>query len=215
MKIAKKTNKRKKELLKLTSICKQHNIIIRSDEIHCQLLLDEDKNHVPTATLSHEIAERTITLMSPSKTFNIPGLGFSFAVIPNTDLRRRFLQQMAGIVPHINTLGYTAALAAYENGSAWHSDLIKYLQKNRDTLENEINNIKGLSMEHVEATYLAFIDTNGAKINDPVNFFESAGIGLSDGRYFGCPGFVRLNFGCSHSTLIQAIQKIKNAMTTL
>ena len=122
----------REELTRLALICEQHNLIICADEIHCGLVLDRDKAHVPIATLDPAIARRTVTLMSPSKTFNLPGLGCAFAIIPDGQLRRRFRQAMAGIVPGVNLLGYIAALAAYRDGADWHEALLAYLRANRD-----------------------------------------------------------------------------------
>jgi cystathionine beta-lyase len=202
------------ELTTLSAICERHDLVICSDEIHCGLVLDEDKTHIPTATLSPDVARRTITLMAPSKTFNLPGLGCSFAVISDRDLRKRFRKAMAGIVPHVNALGYTAALAAYRDSREWHDEVLSYLRANRDVVEESIANLPGLSMRHVEATYLAWIDVRETGLEDPVEFFEAAGVGLSDGRDFGGPGFVRLNFGCPRVTLEGALAKMAEAMET-
>jgi len=186
--------------------------IICSDEIHCGLILDPDKRHIPLAALDPEIAERTITLMAPSKTFNIPGLGCSFAVISNRPLRKRFRQAMAGIVPQVNALGFTAALAAYRDSHEWHAALLAYLRGNSLLVEEAISRLPGLSMHSVEATYLAWIDTRPTGLKDPAAFFEDAGVGLSDGKYFGEPGFVRLNFGCPRVILKEALQRMSQAM---
>ena len=120
------------ELSSLASICSRHGIIISSDEIHCGLLLEPGKRHIPIASLSPDIADRTITLMAPSKTFNLPGLGCSFAIISNPDLRKSFTAEMNGIVPRVNTLGYVAAIAAYRDSHDWHAALLDYLRENRD-----------------------------------------------------------------------------------
>ena len=151
----------REELTRLALICDKHDLIICSDEIHCGLVLDRDKTHVPIATLDPAIARRTVTLMSPSKTFNLPGLGCAFAIIPAGQLRRRFRQAMAGIVPGVNLLGYIAALAAYRDGAGWHEALLAYLRTNRDLVSTAINRMPGLAMGHVEATYLGWIDTRG------------------------------------------------------
>lgn len=199
----------KGELAKIAQFCEERDLLICSDEIHCEILLDRDKKHVPIATLSPAIENRSITLMAPSKTFNIPGLACSFAVIPNPALRQRFLDVMAGIVPHVNVLGFEAALAAYRDCGQWHNELIAYLAKSRDLVEKSIPEM-GLSMCHVEATYLAWIDAR--RIDHPAAFFEQAGVGLSDGADFGAPGFVRLNFGCPKSILDTALSRMKSAL---
>lgn len=203
------------ELGILAATCERHDIVICSDEIHCDLILDEDKKHIPTATLSPEVARRTITLMAPSKTYNIPGLGCSFAIIPDEGLRQRFQKAMAGIVPHVNALGYTAALAAYRDGQEWLDGLLNVLRNNRDQVAQTINDTPGLSMTHVEATYLAWIDTREANLDNPAHFFEEAGVGLSDGKDFQGNGFVRLNFGCPHATLTESLNRIQRAMMSL
>jgi cystathionine beta-lyase len=200
------------ELSILAETAERHDLIICSDEIHAGLVLDEDKRHTPIATLSPEVAARTITLNSPSKTYNIPGLGCSFAIIADRTLRMAFHQAMAGIVPHVNILGFTAALAAYRHGEEWRQELLHYLRGNRDLLEKTIGAIPELSMAHVEATYLAWIDTRLLKIEQPARFFEKAGVGLSDGADFGAPGFVRLNFGCPRLLLREALARMREAL---
>jgi cystathionine beta-lyase len=115
---------------------------------------------------------------------------------------------MAGIVPGVNLLGYVACLAAYEDSNDWLAALLSYLGENRDLVENTINRIPGLSMNHVEATYLGWIDTRETGIGEPIKFFERAGVGLADGSAFGGPGFVRLGFACPQSTLTEALTRI-------
>ena len=200
------------ELAPLVELAGRHDLVIGSDDIHAGLVLDEDKRHIPIATLSPEAARRTITLFAPSKTFNIPGLGCSFAVIGDPLLRRAFRAAMGRIIPHVNILGLTAARAAYRHGEAWRRELVAYLRGNRDLVAAEIASLPGLSMTRVEATYLAWIDARSAGISDPASFFERAGVGLSDGRDFGAPGFVRLNFGCSRTLLAEALRRMRTAL---
>ncbi|HEY5976132.1 MAG TPA: PatB family C-S lyase [Geobacteraceae bacterium] len=200
------------ELARFVEIAERHDLVIGSDDIHAGLVLDEDKRHIPIATLSAAAASRTITLFAPSKTFNIPGLGCSFAVISDPSLRRAFRRAMGRIVPHVNTLGYTAAQAAYEQGEPWRQALVAYLRGNRDLVHAEINALPGLSATHVEATYLTWIDARQTGIADPARFFEEAGVGLSDGADFGAPGFLRLNFGCSRSLLREALGRMGRAL---
>ena len=200
------------ELETLVAICNKHNIIICSDEIHCGLILDKDKPHIPTASLDPETAARTITLMSASKTFNLPGLGCAFAVISEKTLRQRFKKAAAGIVPMVNALGYTASRVAFEECSDWHEALLDYLRGNRDIVQAAVNRMPHLTMAPVEATYLAWIDMRAAGIEKPTAFFERAGVGLQDGIEFDGPGFVRLNFGCSRSLLKKALQRMAEAL---
>ena len=200
------------ELSTLAQICNQHNIVICSDEIHCDLILDSDKYHVPTATLDSETASRTITLMAPSKTFNLPGLGCAFAVISDANLRRQFKNAMAGIVPMVNVLGFTATQAAFEDCADWHKALLKYLRGNCDLVRHALWHMPHLSMAKVEATYLAWIDIRALDLKDPADFFERAGVGLQDGIEFDGPGFMRLNFGCSRSLLEIALERMAKAL---
>jgi len=144
----------------------------------------------------------------------VPGFGCSFAVIPNQRLRRKFRKVMAGIVPLINPMGYAAALAVYRYGHDWLAALLDYLRDNRNLVTGEINSMKGISMTHVEATYLAWINIHDTGLEDPITFFEKAGVGLSDGREFAGPGFVRLNFGCPRSLLQKALQRMRSSLET-
>lgn len=200
------------ELERLAAMCLSRGMVICSDEIHCGLVLDRDKAHLSIAALDDEVARRSITLLAPSKTYNLPGLGCSLAVIPEKELRSRFRQAMAGIVPHVNALGLAAALAAYRDSEDWRLALIGYLRKNRDLVEAFAASSPGLAMHHVEATYLAWIDCRGAGHGDPAAFFEQAGVGLSNGADFGTPGFVRLNFGCPRSLLDEALTRMGSAL---
>ncbi|HJV33868.1 PatB family C-S lyase [Geomonas sp.] len=201
------------ELADLADFAERHDLVICSDDIHAGLVLDENVRHIPIATLSEEVARRTITLLAPSKTFNIPGLGCSFAIISDDSLRRAFRKAMGRIVPHVNLLGYTAAEAAYRHCEGWRGELIEYLRGNRDLVAREVRAMPGLSVAHVEATYLSWIDVRATGIEDPVAFFEEAGVGLSGGADFGLPGFVRLNFGCPRPLLEEALRRMRKALT--
>ncbi|NVK42244.1 MAG: putative C-S lyase [Oceanospirillaceae bacterium] len=203
---------RRDELERLAAIAGRHDLVICSDEVHCDLILEPELRHIPLASLGAGIESRTITLMAPSKTYNIAGLGCSFAVIPDPDLRRAFRRVRKGIVPDVNLLGYTAALAAYRDGDDWNRRQLAYLRGNRDYLVAEINSIPGLHLEPVEATYLAWIDITAAKLENPARFFEQAGVGMSPGRDFGDDRYMRLNFGCPRGMLEEAVRRIRSAM---
>ena len=196
------------ELSKLAAVCERHNVIICSDEIHCDLILDRDKKHIPTATVNKYAKENTITFMSASKTYNIAGLSCAFAVIENKKLRDRFIEKKEGIVPYVNALAYDATAAAYGDSSRWLTELLEYLRENRDCLEKKINSIYGLKVAHIEATYLAWIDCRELNLKNPAEFFRKANVGLSDGREFGLDGFVRLNFACTKKRLLNAMERI-------
>ena len=202
---------RRDELLALAALAEANDLIVCSDEIHCGLILDADQRHIPFASLSPDAAKRSITLMAPSKTFNIPGLGCAFAVISDARLRHRFERAMAGIVPHVNVLGLAACEAAYRDSGDWHRELIDYLRANRDRVFAAVNAEKGAKMHAVEATYLAWIDVRALGLAKPAAHFEGHGLGLSDGADFGAPGWLRLNFGCPRSTLEEALKRFSTA----
>jgi len=207
------------ELERLAAICLRHDIVICSDEIHCDLLFP-GVEHLPIASLSAEVAHRTVTLMAPSKTFNIPGLHCSFAVVPDPALRKRIGKAGSGDFADVNLLGLVATLAAYRDGEPWLREVLEYLTVNRaivvDYLRREMPQ---LSVHAPEATYLAWIDCRGAGIpGSPYQFFlDRARVGLSDGATFGTggEGFVRLNFGCPRSTLLEALTRMRDALALL
>lgn len=203
---------REEELQALADIIEKHDLVVCSDEIHCDLILEPGLRHIPLASLNDTIAQRTITLMAPSKTYNIAGLGCSFAIIPNDQLRKQFINVRKGIVPDVNLFGYTAAIAAYEAGDEWNQKQLDYLRGNRDYLVEEINRIPGLKLDPIEATYLAWIDVSAAKLENPSRFFEQAGVGMSPGRDFGNANFMRLNFGCPRPLLEEAVKRIRSAL---
>jgi len=200
------------ELSALARIAEKRDLIIASDEIHCGLVLDRDKPHVCIATLGADVAARTITLMSASKTFNLPGLGCAFAVVSNDELRARLIRAAAGIVPRVTAMGFAAALAAYRDSAEWQRALVDYLRVNRDLLIERISAMAGLSVTPVEATYLAWIGVD-PRLREPAEFFERAGVGLYDGRVFGAEGYVRLNFGCPRALLERGLARIASALT--
>ena len=199
------------EIHKLTDFCQRHDMILVSDEIHCDLILDEKKTpHVCAASLPDELQSRIITLLSPSKTYNIAGLGYAFAVIMDDSLRRKFYSARGHTLPEINCLAYYAAEAAYKEGAPWRQDLLAYLSNNRNTLTSFIaDRMPTLITPDIEATYLAWIDCSSMKKENPAKYFEQeAGIYLSDGSFFGKPGHVRFNFGCPHSRVLDGLEKM-------
>ncbi|MEE4360026.1 MAG: PatB family C-S lyase [Pseudomonadales bacterium] len=200
------------ELERLAEIAARHELVLCSDEIHAELLLDETRLHLPIATLDADTARRTITLMAPTKTFNTPGLSCAFAVIPDATLRRRFRASGAGLVPGVGPLAYTAAEAAYRHGEPWRQALLQALRRNRDRLQGTVDALPGLSMTRVEATCLAWIDARGLGLEDPHGYFESQGLGLSPGRQFGEDGFVPFNFACHEAMLEEGLARLRRAV---
>jgi len=200
------------ELAALGAFAQRHDLVVCSDEIHCGLVLDPDKQHIPLASLGDDLAQRTVTLMSASKTFNLPTLGCAYAVAASPELRARLKRTMAGIVHHVGGLGYVATLAAYTQGRDWQQALLDYLRGNRDLVEQAIADMSGLRTWHVEATYLAWIDARDLGVPDPLRFFEAAGVGLYEGALFGAPGFLRMNFACPRALLQRALERMANAV---
>ena len=182
----------------------------------CGLVLAPDTPHIPIASLGDAVARRSITLMAPSKTWNIPALYCAFAIIPDAGLRARYKRAMAGSVPHVNVLGLLGAEVAYRDCDPWRQALLATLRSNAARVASVINQLPGLAMAPVEATYLAWIDCRemmaARDVADPVAFFEAAGVGLSDGEFFGARGFLRLNFGCPRATLDAALARMARAL---
>ena len=207
---------RRHELERLAQFCSRHKIVICSDEIHCDLVLDPELGHVPFGLAAPQLATSIVTLMAPSKTYNVPGLGASIAIIPDPALRARFHRAALGIVPEVTILGYTACEAAYRDSEPWRQALLATLRSNRDTLlEVLARDCPDIVVEApIEATYLAWMNVSRLGLADPLGYFESHGVGLSDGAPFGAaPGtYLRLNFGCPRSTLLEALARIKRAV---
>lgn len=204
------------ELERIAEFCLRHRLVLCSDEIHCDLILDSALRHIPSGSLGSEILQQTLTLIAPSKTYNVPGLGCALAIIPNPALRARFVQASAGIVAEVNILGYVACEAAFRHGEPWRQALLAQLRRNRDHLLDSLRrHLPGVEIEApIEATYLAWMNVQALGLPDPIAHFEAHGVGLSEGRFFGArPGaYVRLNFGCPHSTLDEALRRMARAL---
>ncbi len=208
----------REELSGMARICLERGLPIIADEIHCDLLY-HGQRHVPIASLAPEVEQRTITLMAPSKTFNMAGLKISVAVIPNASLRERFMAARGDFVQaSVNILGYAAAFAAYRDGQPWLDELMRYLEGNRDFLADYVRRLlPGVTMARPEGTYLAWLDCRGAApaTADPFTFFlERAKVAMNDGALFGPggPGFVRLNFGSPRSVLTEGLERMRRAL---
>ncbi|MGE5130059.1 MAG: MalY/PatB family protein [Sphingomonadaceae bacterium] len=199
------------ELSRLADIALRRDLVICSDEIHADIVLDPGKRHVPIASLAPEVSRRTVTLMSPNKTFNIPAAGCAFAIIEDPALRRAFSADHHATVHDPSVFGYAGALAAYLGGDEWLAAQLAYLAENRDLVEKEVSSMPGLELVHVEATYLAWIDAALLGRADPQACFLEHGVALSPGAQFGRSTFVRLNFGTQRARLTEALARMRRA----
>lgn len=204
------------ELTRLVKECLSREIFICSDEIHADLV-HEGATHIPIASLSEEIAQRCITLMSPSKTYNIAGLSCAFAVIQNPTLRAKYRRAQGSLVPHLDILAYPAAIAAYRQGDDWLRQVHRELLSNRNLLHDFVQReLPYVHLARPEGTYLAWLDFRQVMLpRRPFDFFlTEAKVALNDGALFGksASNCVRLNFGCSESTLREAIRRIADAL---
>ncbi len=214
----------RQELEKMAELCLRNEVVICSDEIHSELLLGGAR-HVPIATLGAEVARRSITLVSASKTFNIVGLFCGFAIIPDPELRTRYREVLKQLALHVNSLGLIAAQRAFSGEcEAWLEELRRYLTANRDyVLDFVSREWPGVRVTRPDATYLAWLDfgdlvSAGRMKPEPYRFLlEQAKVGLNPGPEFGAGGenFVRLNFGCPRATLQEALSRISEAIRRL
>ena len=208
----------KEEILKVGEFCARHDLVLISDEIHCDLVLNESTTPFYSALhLPKELLARTIVLQSPSKTYNIAGLGYAIAVIPDDSLRRKYVHAKGHILPEINLLAYYAAEAAYRDGEPWRQELLAYLRDNRDLLVDFCAcNLPGVVVPNIEATYLAWLDFRNTGIKDPAKLAEEkAGLFLSEGTFFGAPGHTRINYACPRASLESALSRLANACAGL
>jgi cystathionine beta-lyase len=210
----------REELRQVADFCKQHNLVLVSDEIHCDLVLDEPAGtqHTVTAMLGPEVEARTVTQMAPSKTYNVPGLACAFGVIADPELRVDFQHAARGLVTEINAFGFAGIAAAFRHGEPWRQALLAYLRGNRDFLYKFVSErLPELKIAPMSATYLAWLDARELGVKNAARFFEEAGVGLSDGALFGEAGrgFVRLNFGCPRARLEEALKRMEGALRKL
>ncbi|APE31179.1 aspartate aminotransferase [Halomonas aestuarii] len=204
----------REELAGLAELVERHDLLVVSDELHCDLLLDEGARHTPLAAAFPELAARTLTLWAPSKTFNLAGLTTACAVIPDAGLRRRMAAAARGLQPDGNVLGLVAAEAAHAHGDPWRQALLEVLRGHRRTLVDRVAGWPGVAMSPPESTYLAWLDLReapalqGGESSPQRQLLERAGVALSDGADFGWPGFARLNFGTTATQLEAALARL-------
>ena len=198
------------ELIELSRLCEENGVIVCSDEIHSDLVLDEGLKHIPFATINEHNQENSITIMGPCKTYNLAGFPIAAAIIPNKEIREDFVRNTKGIVSHIDNLAFVAAERAYSDADEWRAQLIQYLQANKNLLLERVNKVEGLSLKGPEAGFLAWIDCRNTGLDSPADFFiQEAKVGVHDGAWFGDKNYVRLNFGCPRSVLEEALNRIE------
>jgi cystathionine beta-lyase len=209
------------ELNNLADICLKNNILILSDEIHCDLVLP-GFTYTPMASLSEKIAENTITLIAPSKTFNLAGLSTSSVIIPNPVLRKSFNRIVDNLhVGNGNIFGNTASTAAYTYGHKWLDALLDYIDNNIEFVKDYCTKmIPEIIPVQPEATYMIWLDCRkfGMSAKDLQNFFiTKAGVGMNEGSTFGPggEGFMRMNLGTTHQTVIKAMEQIEKAVASI
>jgi cystathionine beta-lyase len=199
------------ELLRIADIAERHGLTVVSDEIWSDLVLDDALAHVPFASLDHPAARRAITLTAPSKTWNLAGLACAAAILPDPSWRSRWRPAGGGLVPMVSPLGYAAAEAAWREGDPWRRRLLAVLRHHRDLVGRTVAALPGLTCVPAQATYLAWIDCRPSGVADPQAACEAAGLGPSDGREFGTPGFIRLNTACPTSRLEEILRRLAAA----
>ena len=204
----------KENLLQIADICEEHRITVVSDEIWSDLIVDPQCTHIPFASLCHAAAKNAITLVAPSKTWNLAGLGCAAAILPSHTSRKQWITSGGGLVPMINPLGYAAAEAAWNYGHAWRQRLLTVLRMHHMMIQSAVHDISGLSCIPAQATYLSWIDCRATHVQNPMHACIQAGLGPSDGREFGAPGFIRLNIACPTARLEDALDRLKQAFHT-
>ncbi len=202
------------ELLRVADFCERHDLILCSDEIHCDLVLDEGKRHHSALALPERYLKRVVMLSAPSKTFNIAGICFTYMAVPNAELRDRIVLAQGHSLPTLNVFAYAAAEVAYTQGWPWHAELLDTLREHRDFTHRYLDeHLPMLRHWHQEATYLCWIDCSALGVENPHEFFlKEAGIYLDNGANFGNPQCVRLNFACAPEMLREGLDKMAEAI---
>ena len=207
----------REDILRLAEFCERHDMLLCSDEIHCDLVLDEDLKHTTALNLPEHLLKRVVMLSAPSKTFNIAGICFTFMAVPNPELLAAIRKIQGHTLPTLNVFAYAASLAAYRDGWEWHKQLLCTLRRNRQFVYDFIaRELPMLKVRHQEATYLAWIDCSALGVESPHDFFlEKADVFLDNGANFGSPQCVRLNFATSPEILEQGLQAMQRAVMEL
>jgi cysteine-S-conjugate beta-lyase len=204
------------ELERLAELALRHDLIICSDEIHSDLIYS-GHTHTPIAALAPEIAARTITLVSPSKTFNMPGLACAAAIVPNDEIMQRLRKMSYMMGALVSVVAPRAADAAYRHGNAWLADLLIQLEANRETIISYVSeHFPTMRVTRPEATYLTWLDCRALNLEpDPFHFFLERGkVAFNNGHEFGAggAGFVRINYACSPAMLMDGLERMRRAI---
>lgn len=209
------------ELRRIAELCQESGTLVISDEIHADLTLPPYKHH-PFATVSPAAASNSVTFMAPSKTFNMPGVQSSFAIVPDDTLRARFQQFMeAGEFCEGHLFAYIGCKAAFEHGEEWLNQLLAYIQGNIDFTESYLRqHIPAIGMIRPQASFLVFLDCRQLGLEQEALerlFADKARLALNTGTTFGEPGrgFMRLNVGCPRAALKQALDQLAEAVAGL
>ena len=203
------------EVTKVAEFCHKHDLVLISDEIHCDLVLNEEERPFFSAlNLPEALREKLIVLQAPSKTYNIAGMGYAFAVIENDSIRRQYNAAKGHTLPEINCIAFYTAEAAYNHGEAWRLELLDYLRKNRDIIVDFVNQeMPQVIMPNIEATYLAWMDCSALEYNNPALHVEKTQkLFVSDGSFFKAPQCIRYNYGCSNARVIEGLEKLKKGL---
>ncbi len=196
------------ELEALAEFVLANDLLLVSDEIHCNILLDDQARHIPLATLSPELSARTVTLYSATKVYNIPGVSCAVAVVENPELRKRFLEARKGLVPGIGPLGFVASEVAFNDTSQWIPELNAYLRQNFAAVRQAVGDRLAIQ----DATYLAWLNVADLELDNAESYFAEHGLGINPGEMFGEPSHVRLNFGCPLATLEEGLRRFNAAV---
>lgn len=209
------------ELTRILDYAAANDLLVASDEIHGGLVLDAPNTYLPLLSLARSDAERRrlIAFVAPSKTWNVPGLGCAFAIVPDPTLREHFTRNYDQLIPAVNLFGWVGAEAAYRHGEPWRLAMLAYLRRNRDLLETFADK-HGLPLCKLEATYLGFLDCRALlpKLGgeSPRDFFlREAKVALHDGAIFGSPGWVRINIATHTDLLREALERLSAALERL
>ncbi|MDD3265560.1 MAG: PatB family C-S lyase [Burkholderiales bacterium] len=206
----------KDELENIAALAKKYNVYICSDEIHYGLVLDKNKKHIPIASLNDDSKMRTLTLMAQSKTFNLAGLDCAYMIAANPEIRAKLAKITTGLFFSPNIFGLSATNTAITKCDDWHDELIAYLNNNLTEIIKYVSQWQDIEMIRQEATYLAWLDcrkfASKHNINNIHKWFEENGVGLGDGSDFDADGFVRINFATQRAVLIEALQRMKDAI---